>query len=376
MGSYHVENHPAHRPSRLVLVTSAVVLAALMALGAPSFARLDVVVDGARCELPADAVAGDLTGMGLTAPAGDVLDTQGAVVLEGKGGTALVLRGGQPLTSVARLADGDVITTVRGADIVESEVTTQVPIPIEVSYEGKGPLMALANPGVVGVREVLVGEFSGREVTSTVITPMQPMLVRRYAPNGGGKVVALTFDDGPWPESTAAVLDVLKAEGVKATFFMIGRQVYRYPEIVNRVKAEGHAIGNHTEDHVYFRTNSPNQTVRFQISEGQTAVQKVAKTKPKWFRPPGGLLSPTVGSECGRLGLRVAMWTADTQDWRRPPVGTLVGRIVTAAKPGAVILLHDGGGDRTATVEAIGPAIRELKKRGYTFVTLDELSAK
>lgn len=374
MGSYHVDTAPEHGVPHLYLLVGALLVAALMAVAAPSFTRLDITVDGVSAALPPGAHVSDLTSKGLTAPPGNVLSSDGAVVMARGGGEPVVLRGGHPLDATDMLVDGDRLTTLRGPDVVESEVETVVPIPIEVSYEGKGPLMALASPGAVGVRRVVAGELSGREVTSTVETPMQPMLVRRYAPDGAGKLIALTFDDGPWPGSTAAVLDALKAEDVKATFFMIGRQVYRYPDVVKRVKAEGHTIGNHTEDHVYMTGGTPPATVRFQIAEGQTAVQKVAQTKPRWFRPPGGYLSPAVGTECGRYGLRVAMWTADTQDWRKPAVSTLVQRIVSSAKPGAVILLHDGGGDRTRTVEALGPAIRELKKRGYTFVTLDELA--
>ncbi|MDP2232347.1 MAG: polysaccharide deacetylase family protein, partial [Actinomycetota bacterium] len=177
----------------------------------------------------------------------------------------------------------------------------------------------------------------------------------------------------PWPRSTEEVLAVLAKEQVKATFFMVGRQVYRYPNLVKRIRDEGHALGNHTQGHAYLSKATP-EAVRAQIADGQTAIQKTAGVKAGWFRPPGGIMTPTVGREVSRYGLRVAMWTVDPQDWKRPPVSIIVQRVITNTKPGAVVLMHDGGGERANTVEALGPIIRELKKQGYTFVTLDELA--
>lgn len=373
MGSYHVEHAPEHRFPRLHLSAATVLLAALVAVGIPSFARVDVTVDGRSHALPSGAVVADLVERGWTAAPGDVMSVGGTVVARGAGGKPTIMRGGAVLGHGARLSDGDRLTSRPGADVVESSVTTRVPVPIEVAYEGKGPLMALVSPGAVGIEERVVGEYSGIVSTSTVVLEAQPMVVRRFAPNKGDKVIALTFDDGPWPTYTEQVLEVLEKENVKATFFMVGRQVYRYPKVVKRIRNEGHALGNHTQGHAYLSRSTPEQ-VRAQITEGQTAIQKVAGTKPGWFRPPGGMMTPTVGRESSRLGLRVAMWTLDPQDWRKPPVTAIVQRVITGVRPGAVILMHDGGGDRSKTVESLGPIIRELKKQGYTFVTLDELA--
>jgi len=373
MSFYHVEHAPEHRFPRLYLSAATVLLAALMAVGVPSFSRVDLTVDGAERALPTGSTAQDLIQAGWVAPPGDVLDTEGVVVAEGKGAHALIMRGGAELAPGERLADGDRIVTLPGVDVVESEVTTRVPVPIEVEYEGSGPLMALVSPGAVGIEERVVGEYSGRVETSTIVLAAEPMVVKRFAPSNGDKVIALTFDDGPWPKYTEAVLAELAKYDVKATFFMIGRQVYRYPNLTKRIRAEGHALGNHTQGHLYSSKASPAQ-VREQMAECQTAIQKVAGVKPNWYRPPGGILTPVVGRETSRYGLKVAMWTVDPQDWRRPPVTAIVQRVVKNAKPGSVVLMHDGGGDRSKTVESLGPIIRELKKQGYTFVTLDELA--
>lgn len=373
MSSYHVDHAPEHRLSHLHLVTATVLLAALVAVGIPSFSRVDITVDGQTHTLANGATVTDLIKSGWVAPSGDILDTEGAVVSPGRGAPARLMRGGARLKPQDRLADGDRITTLAGVDVVEAEVTEDLPIPIQVEFQGKGPLMALASPGSVGIQRQVKGEYSGRVETTTVLLEAQPMVVKRFSPSNGGKVAALTFDDGPWPRYTEEVLAVLAKEEVKATFFMVGRQVYRYPNLVRRIRDEGHSLGNHTQGHAYLSKATPD-AVRKQIAEGQTAIQKTAGVKAGWFRPPGGSMTPSVGREVSRYGMRVAMWTVDPQDWRRPPVGIIVQRVIAETKPGAVILLHDGGGERANTVEALGPIIRELKKQGYTFVTLDELA--
>lgn len=373
MKSYSVDNAPGHEVRHLNLLFAAVLVAALMAIGAPSFARTDVIADGTHRALPPGATVADLTAGGWLGEPGDVLGVDGSVVATGAGEPPVVMRGGVPLGQDALLADGDVIITRAGRDVVESLVTTRSPIPIPVTYEGSGPLAALAAPGAVGIEERIVGEFSGIVETSTVVLEAEPMVVQRFKPTPSDKVVALTFDDGPWPGQTERILDILKAEKVSATFFVIGRQVYANQELSRRILAEGHLIGNHTQSHQVLDRVSP-AAVRQQIADGQTAIQQVVGVRAKWFRPPGGGLSAAVGAETGRFNLRIAMWTVDPQDWRQPRGGLLTSELLRTVKPGAIVLLHDGGGNRQATIDALPAVIHELKKRGYTFVTLDELA--
>ncbi|MDP2233262.1 MAG: hypothetical protein Q8K89_06475, partial [Actinomycetota bacterium] len=202
MSSYRVDHVPEHRLSHLHLVTATVLLAALVAVGIPSFSRVDVTVDGERHTLANGATATDLIKRGWVAPSGDILDTEGVVVVQGRGASVRIMRGGARLRPQDRLADGDRIITLKGPDIVETEVTEDLPIPIRVEFQGKGPLMALASPGSVGIERQVKGEYSGRVETTTVLLEAQPMVVKRFSPSDGSKVVALTFDDGPWPRST------------------------------------------------------------------------------------------------------------------------------------------------------------------------------
>jgi len=373
MSFYHVEHAPEHRFPRLYLSAATVLLAALVAVGVPSFSRVDLTVDGAQRVLPSGATAQDLIEEGWVAPSGDVLDVEGSVVAMGDGPRAVIMRGGAELAPSERLADGDRIVTIPGADVAESVVTTRVPIPIEVEYQGTGPLVMLVSPGAVGIEERVIGEYSGRVETSTIVLAAEPMVVKRTIPHRGDKVVALTFDDGPWPEYTEAVLDVLKNTHAKATFFMIGRQVKRYPAVAKRVVDEGHLVGNHSYNHVYMSSASPS-LVRAEMAQSHNVIWDVTGARPSWFRPPGGIMTPAVGQQASRLGQRIAMWTVDPQDWRRIPAPLIAKRVVGSVRPGSVVLMHDGGGDRSKTVEALGPIISELKKQGYTFVTLDELA--
>lgn len=182
-------------------------------------------------------------------------------------------------------------------------------------------------------------------------------------------VVALTFDDGPQPVFTPQVLDVLERYGVPATFFCIGSQVQKYPEIVRRTFEEGNDIGNHTWSHPYLTTLSPD-AIRWQLSSTSAVIEQATGVEPTLFRPPYGATNATVRSIAAQLGLVQAEWTIDTRDWQRPGVTTIVSTVFNEVRPGSIILLHDGGGDRSQTVQALPRIIRGLQQRGFTFTTL------
>ncbi|MHB9002862.1 MAG: polysaccharide deacetylase family protein [Coriobacteriia bacterium] len=375
MSSYRVQAAPSHGTVHSYLLLALLLSAALTAVGAPSFARTDVIADGMPYSLRAGATVGDLVTAGRVEPTGDILATDGSVVTTGGGEPPTILRNGRPLSSATLLRDGDVIVTRAGENRIESLVTITVSIPIPIRYEGSGPLATLVSPGAVGVEERLVGEFSGLVSTSTVVQAASPMVVKRFSPPTSNKWVALTFDDGPWPVQTEQILNILAAEEVKATFFVVGKQAYKYPLVMRRIVSEGHVVGNHTQGHLTL-DRVGRATVRQQIADGQTAVQKTTQKHPRWFRPPGGHLSSAVGAEMQRYGLSLVMWSVDPQDWREPSAGVLAAELLRTIKPGSIVLLHDGGGTRAGTVAALPSVICELKRQGYTFVTLDEMTAK
>ena len=188
------------------------------------------------------------------------------------------------------------------------------------------------------------------------------------------KHVALTFDDGPNPVATPRILDVLKTEGVEATFFLLGRHVERWPDLAHRVAAEGHAIGNHGYHHRKLHFRGPGY-VRLDLILGSDAIENAAGRKPALFRAPHGFRSPWVTSIARELGQRTIGWTLGVWDSDRPGAEVIVRRAVEGSRPGTILLLHDGdgydeAGDRTQTAEALPQIIRELRDRGYRFVSL------
>src|SRR5579859_3044597 len=181
--------------------------------------------------------------------------------------------------------------------------------------------------------------------------------------------VALTFDDGPQPVFTLQVLRVLQQYGVHATFFCIGSQVQAYPTIVRQMVQGGNVVGNHSWSHPNLTSLSP-AAVRQQLSSTSAAINQATGVVPRLFRPPYGATNATVSSIAAQLGLIQTLWTVDTRDWQRPGVATIVSTVLTQAHNGSVVLLHDGGGDRSQTVQALARIISGLEGRGFGFVTL------
>jgi peptidoglycan/xylan/chitin deacetylase (PgdA/CDA1 family) len=187
----------------------------------------------------------------------------------------------------------------------------------------------------------------------------------------GQKAIALTFDDGPWPETTAQVLDVLKANNIKGTFFVVGRNLKNYPELGKRIVAEGHVIANHTWNHWYHFFNQ--QAAAFEIESTTNLIYQVTGAKTTLFRPPGGMMHNGLVAYAKGQKYTVVMWSADSIDYKLPTVPRLVHNVVKDSKPGGIVLMHDGGGNRSRTVQALPQIISTFKKQGYSFVTIPEL---
>ncbi|MDY0087545.1 MAG: polysaccharide deacetylase family protein [Coriobacteriia bacterium] len=359
-------------PSRLYLSVVALVAAALVAVAMPSY-QARVTVSGSSYDVPLGSTVSDLVRMGAIDPLpGDLLDVTGEVLKHGSGEPPVYLVNGEVTGGSSRMRDGDSVSVRRGKDRVEATVTTQTPIPIELEKVGKGPLVSLESPGNVGVREDTVGEISGKVLSTRVVTPAEPMTVRRWVPDPSTKIVALTFDDGPWPAQTEQVLDILAQNDVKASFFMVGHQVEKYPTIAKRAADEGHMVGNHTQNHIIL-TRQDSEVTRKQITDGSLTIRDKTGVLPRWFRPPGGGMNMSVVSEAKRMKMDVAMWDVDPQDWRKPSTDAMLADVLAHVKPGAVVLMHDGGGDRSHTIAVLPRLIKELKAQGYIFVTLDQM---
>jgi peptidoglycan/xylan/chitin deacetylase (PgdA/CDA1 family) len=194
-----------------------------------------------------------------------------------------------------------------------------------------------------------------------------------YVTNGSRSrhVVALTFDDGPSPY-TSAVLDVLKREQVRATFFLIGQQVAGGASLVRRELAEGHMLADHTWNHA--NVSAGGGFASGQITSTASAIQRATGFRPCLFRAPYGAVSSSLIGVAHGIGFTTIQWDVDPQDWALPGSGAIYSRIVGGTHNGSIILMHDGGGPRSQTLTALPGIIRTLKARGYGFVTVDQLT--
>jgi peptidoglycan/xylan/chitin deacetylase (PgdA/CDA1 family) len=259
-----------------------------------------------------------------------------------------------------------------GVDIVEvgQHITTETAPPVR--YVGAGPFESIESSGTPGRAAVIVGAVSGEEISRFPISAGTPMTIRREPAYAGAKEVALTFDDGPWHDSTDAVLRILNGSGIRATFFMTGSQLRNRPITARRVLAAGMEVGTHSNTHKLL-AHAKHALIRAEIVRGARQMVRTLGIGPLWYRPAGGSVNSYVRHVAKAAKLRVILWTIDPRDWSRPGTSTIVRRVLAHVRPGAVILLHDGGGDRSQTVAALPQILAGLKARGYSAVTLSEL---
>lgn len=181
------------------------------------------------------------------------------------------------------------------------------------------------------------------------------------------RVLALTFDDGPNPTYTPAILDVLKSHGVKATFFVLGQNAARYPDLIDRIRDEGHVLASHTWAHPKLTTVSDQVIIReIESTQRELAAHGVVS---KCVRPPYGATNAHIQTiiRDHAQDSRTVLWSIDSNDWRRPAAGVIADNVSSRFRPGAIILMHDGGGDRSRTVQALDMVIRRAKDAGYGF---------
>lgn len=197
-------------------------------------------------------------------------------------------------------------------------------------------------------------------------------IVRRVRPAGEARLVALTFDDGPWPGTTPAVLDILAQKGVRATFFWVGQQLERYPDLAQQVVAGGHAVGNHTYSHR--SAPSPLEVAAQELDRTDALIERVTGVRTTLFRPPGGHLENGLVKYALERGYVVVMWSALSGDTDpKYSAADIVNNVLGRVRPGSIILLHDGGGERSRTLSALPELIERLQAEGYRFVTVPEL---
>ena len=193
-----------------------------------------------------------------------------------------------------------------------------------------------------------------------------------FSVNVDGPYIAMTFDDGPSPETTPRLLDILKQRNIKATFFMIGQNAERNPAIVKRILAEGHEIGNHSWTHPQLSKLSDDRVTE-EINKTQNAIKDASGYTPVLMRPPYGAITARQKDWIEKqFGLSVIIWSVDPFDWKRPGASVIEERILAGARPGAIVLSHD---IHKQTVDAMPATLDALAAKGFKFVTVSQLIA-
>jgi cellulose synthase/poly-beta-1,6-N-acetylglucosamine synthase-like glycosyltransferase/peptidoglycan/xylan/chitin deacetylase (PgdA/CDA1 family)/spore germination protein YaaH len=279
-----------------------------------------------------------------------------------------------------------------GADVPLDEATasklTRMRYGYGLDYEGSGEILRVTAKPKEGARAIAFDPARGMITAETVTQFPSPWVINRYG--AAPRKIALTFDDGPDPEYTPRILDALKEANAPATFFVIGLNGELHPDLLKRELAEGHQIGNHTFTHPNVATISETQ-FRLEMRATQVLFESVLGRSTLLFRPPFAEdAEPDTPDEVrplelvNDLGYVTVGMLIDPKDWQRPTVDEIVVRAVEAAERGIgpehrpcnIVLLHDSGGDRSLTVEAIPKLIAELRARGFELVTVGDLMGK
>ena len=205
-------------------------------------------------------------------------------------------------------------------------------------------------------------------VTTTATSAAAPAAVRAPQASAARKYVYLTFDDGPHPKYTTQIMAVLAKYGARATFFQLGRNVRSYGYYSYLAHRRGHSVQNHTWSHPDLTKVSWNTFAR-EVVETDRFIYARTHVKPRCLRPPYGAANSLTHKRAVALGKSMKLWTIDTLDWQRPGWQKIASRALSNVRSGSVILMHDGGGDRSQTVTATSYIVKTLKARGYSFYT-------
>jgi peptidoglycan/xylan/chitin deacetylase (PgdA/CDA1 family) len=338
-----------------VLAGAAVAVWLLLPRAAP---RVSLVVAGRQVRVrPGTTLAQAAWLFSLEPRAGDLLDVEGRVLRPGRDRGSLLLDG-RPAQPSTLLRGGERITVRNGRS--QSEPRERTIVRAAVDRQADPQFFVDLVPGrLIVVR----GTLSHELVSARFLRAGRPFPQR---------AVALTFDDGPFPYFTARILALLRRLHAPATFFLIGRNAAAYPTLVREEVAAGMAIGNHSYDHPNWPpfARLRRQRIRAEIATAQTALARLG-VHPTLFRPPGGSYSPYIVHAAAADGLRVTLWSVDPRDWVRGTTARqIVRRVLANIQAGSIVELHDGGGNRSATLRALPAIIAGIRKRRLSLISL------
>ncbi len=275
-----------------------------------------------------------------------------------------------------KLEDGNAITVGDGADVTEEHSEETVTMAPGIQMEKGGAIQFVSQWGKAGKKKVWHGKTSGETVDKEVVQEATDMKVASLTPkpSDGGKYIALTFDDGP-SSYTQQILDILSQKGVHATFFNLGNQASSNPALTKAVLDGGHELASHTNRHQNLPTLGKDD-LRSEITSAFDAIEGASGKRLQMIRAPYGAFTDAEWARSADLISCNVLWNIDTLDWKRPGAAAITDMVLSHAFNGSIVLMHDGGGNRSQDIEALPDIIDRLKAQGYTFLTVSELMAK
>lgn len=344
---------------------------------------IEATVNGETVTLQGDerSIEGLLDHNIVSVTPGNYVAVDNSVIREGEGTRCSALINEKEISDLStHINEGDQVVVSNGTDVMEA-YTDSAPtvIPADYTKVGQWGAIHVFLPGQDGETVTRTGSESGISLEQVTKEKIDERLAYYNANSSGEKVVALTFDDGPWDTTTDQILDILKENDAKATFYTIGQQVPSHADQIKRMADDGHEIATHTWDHaegsgkgVSLDLMSTSER-RDEVQKGLDIIKEISgKDASIYFRAPGGNFGESTANDLKDLISGEIGWNVDTEDWRRPGADVIAERI-KSVQPGGIVLMHDGGGDRSQTVAGLREAIVYLKNQGYKFVTISEL---
>lgn len=330
------------------------------------------------------SVGGLLDNNVVSVTPGNYVAVDGSTIRQGDGTRCTAKVNGNDTDDMGmHLNGGDKIEISNGTDITEP-YTDSGPqtLPHKTELKGVGAVHLYSNNAQDGEQVTRTGKESGVTTTVTTKEPIDNIVQYYNVNSNGDKVIALTFDDGPWDKQTDEILDILEQNDAKATFFTVGQCISGHEKELQRAASMGCEIGTHTWDHaegsgegvslIKMSTDERKQEVQKGLEAIKNATDQEASTI---FRCPGGNFGTSVATDLEGIVTAEIGWNVDTTDWKKPGADVIAQRIQSAG-PGNIILMHDGGGDRSQTIEGLRQALPKLKEQGYSFITVQELLEK
>lgn len=343
---------------------------------------VDITLNGEPAQVRINATIAQFiedNDLAKTYDAGDRLAVDDSV-LERGGGDRYAITLNDAAVDLAALADthleaGDALTIADGADTYEKHDVQATEIQPTIEVSGTGALSYVETWGIPGRSEVWQGHESGKTQDRGVVREVQNCVVRKTSilPDDNRKVIALTFDEGP-SDSTAQIVDILKEQGVGATFFLSGDAVEKNPQAAQAIAQAGFEIGSNAYEDVNL-TKLTADEARSQITRGFDAIEEATGSRPALLRPPYAAFDTESWTQAMDLVSGVVSWNVDSGDWLLPGAEEVVDTVTGSVRTGNIVLMTDNSATDEQAVEALPALIERLKEMGFEIVSLSELVA-